>query len=102
MRYRQHLADRGPGKLAMCSVFAEAQAVNSILFFDEAAALFGKRSEVTDSHDRYADIEINYLVQKIEAYAGVPILATNAREKIDAELLKRLHCIVDLSLQTKD
>ena len=64
-------------------IFAEAETSNAILFFDEADALFGKRSEVKDSHDRYANIEIGYLLQRMEEYEGVVILATNFRKNID-------------------
>ena len=60
-------------------IFAAAEDANAILFFDEADALFGKRSEVKDAHDRYANIEIAYLLQKMEEYEGVAILATNLR-----------------------
>jgi hypothetical protein len=67
----------------------------AILFFDEADALFGKRSEVKDSHDRYANIEINYLLQRIEAYRGLVILATNRRSALDAAFLRRLRFIVE-------
>ena len=63
-------------------VFAAAEGQGAILFFDEADALFGRRSDVKDSHDRFANIEINYLLQRIESFAGVAILATNAPVKI--------------------
>ena len=62
-------------------VFRAAESANAILFFDEADALFGKRSEVRDSHDRYANIEISYLLQKMEEYDGIAILATNLRQQ---------------------
>ena len=62
-------------------VFDAAEDGGAILFFDEADALFGKRSEVKDSHDRYANIEINYLLQRMEAYRGLAILATNMQER---------------------
>lgn len=71
-------------------IFAAAEDANSILFFDEADALFGKRSEVKDSHDRYANIEISYLLQKMEMYDGVAILATNLRQNLDDAFLRRL------------
>jgi hypothetical protein len=71
-------------------IFATAENTNSILFFDEADALFGKRSEVKDSHDRYANIEISYLLQKMEMYEGVAILATNLRQNLDDAFLRRL------------
>jgi AAA+ superfamily predicted ATPase len=65
-------------------VFAAAEAQSAILFFDEADSLFGKRSDVKDSHDRFANIEINYLLQKMESFSGVAIVATNAPVKVDA------------------
>ena len=67
-------------------IFEEAQASNAILFFDEADALFGKRSEVKDAHDRYANIEIAYLLQRIETYDGIAVLATNLRQNLDEAL----------------
>jgi ATP-dependent 26S proteasome regulatory subunit len=76
-------------------IFLEAQAAQAILFFDEADALFGKRSEVKDAHDRYANIEVGYLLQKMEEYEGVAILATNFRQNIDEAFLRRLHFIVE-------
>ena len=76
-------------------IFAEASTSNAILFFDEADALFGKRSEVRDSHDRYANIEISYLLQRMEAYDGVTILATNLRANLDEAFTRRLHFAVD-------
>ena len=66
----------------------------AILFFDEADALFGKRSEVKDSHDRYANIEINYLLQRMESYRGLAILATNMRSALDQAFLRRLRFVV--------
>jgi hypothetical protein len=71
-------------------VFAAAEHANGIIFFDEADALFGKRSEVHDSHDRYANIEISYLLQKMEAFDGVAILATNLRGNLDDAFVRRL------------
>jgi SpoVK/Ycf46/Vps4 family AAA+-type ATPase len=76
-------------------VFKEAETANCILFFDEADALFGKRSEVKDSHDRYANIEINYLLQKMEEHEGVVILATNFIKNIDEAFKRRIHFSVD-------
>jgi SpoVK/Ycf46/Vps4 family AAA+-type ATPase len=72
------------------AVFTAAEDANSVLFFDEADALFGKRSEVRDSHDRYANIEISYLLQKMEQYEGVAILATNLRQNLDESFVRRL------------
>jgi SpoVK/Ycf46/Vps4 family AAA+-type ATPase len=77
-------------------IFAEAECSNAILFFDEADALFGKRSEVRDSHDRYANIEISYLLQRMEAYDGVTVLATNLRANLDEAFTRRLQFSVDL------
>ena len=71
-------------------IFAAAENANAILFFDEADALFGKRSEVRDSHDRYANIEIAYLLQKMEEYEGIAILATNLRQNLDEAFVRRL------------
>ncbi len=76
-------------------IFNEAERSNAILFFDEADALFGKRSEVRDSHDRYANIEISYLLQRMEAYDGVTILATNLRANLDEAFTRRLQFSVD-------
>lgn len=76
-------------------IFEEAETSNAILFFDEADALFGKRSEVRDSHDRYANIEISYLLQRMEAYDGITILATNMRSNLDEAFTRRLHFIVE-------
>jgi hypothetical protein len=70
-------------------VFKAAENASAILFFDEADALFGKRSEVRDSHDRYANIEISYLLQKMEAYEGAAILATNLSQNIDESFARR-------------
>ncbi len=71
-------------------VFEAASDANAILFFDEADALFGKRSEVRDSHDRYANIEISYLLQKMEEYEGLAILATNLKANLDESFTRRL------------
>jgi len=74
----------------LARIFAEAETSNAVLFFDEADALFGKRSEVRDSHDRYANIEISYLLQKMEEYEGITILATNLRQNMDDAFVRRL------------
>ena len=76
-------------------IFGEAASSNSILLFDEADALFGKRSEVRDAHDRYANIETSYLLQRMEAYDGVTILATNLWTNLDDAFTRRLHFVVD-------
>lgn len=76
-------------------VFDAAEQGGAILFFDEADALFGKRSEVKDSHDRYANIEINYLLQRMEAFSGLAILATNMKSALDGAFLRRLRFVVN-------
>ncbi|MEA2174266.1 MAG: hypothetical protein QOD00_1858 [Blastocatellia bacterium] len=78
-------------------IFHEAQTSFSILFFDEADALFGKRSEVNDAHDRYANIEVGYLLQKMEEYDGIAILATNLRQNMDEAFLRRMHVILEFT-----
>ena len=83
-------------------IFTEAETSNSILFFDEADALFGKRSEVKDSHDRYANIEIGYLLQRMEEYEGVVILATNFRKNMDEAFVRRLHFTVEFPFPTEE
>jgi len=75
-------------------LFDAAEDGGAILFFDEADALFGKRSEVKDSHDRYANIEINYLLQRMEAFSGLAILGTNMKEALDQAFLRRLRVIL--------
>ncbi len=79
----------------LSKIFKEAETSNAILFFDEADALFGKRSEVKDAHDRYANIETGYLLQKMEEYEGVVILATNLSKNIDDAFLRRMHYVID-------
>ena len=75
-------------------VFEAAEAGGAILLFDEADALFGKRSEVRDSHDRYANIEVSYLLQRMEAYRGLAILTTNLKNAIDSAFLRRIRFVV--------
>jgi SpoVK/Ycf46/Vps4 family AAA+-type ATPase len=79
-------------------IFKEAETSNAILFFDEADALFGKRSEVKDAHDRYANIETAYLLQKMEEHEGTVILASNFRKNMDDAFLRRLHFTVEFPL----
>ena len=76
-------------------IFTEAAESNAILFFDEADAIFGKRSEVKDAHDRYANIEVGYLLQRMENYDGVAILATNLRANLDEAFTRRLQFIIN-------
>jgi hypothetical protein len=83
-------------------IFAAADGSNAILFFDEADALFGKRSEVSDSHDRYANIEVAYLLQRMERYPGAVILATNFRRNIDDAFVRRLDFVIDFPFPEPD
>jgi hypothetical protein len=76
-------------------LFDAAEDGGAILFFDEADALFGKRSEVRDSHDRYANIEVNYLLQRIESFRGLAILASNMKSSLDSAFLRRLRFVVN-------
>jgi len=78
-------------------LFDAAEDGGAILFFDEADALFGKRSEVKDSHDRYANIEINYLLQRIESYRGLAIMATNMKSALDQAFMRRIRFIVEFA-----
>jgi SpoVK/Ycf46/Vps4 family AAA+-type ATPase len=76
-------------------IFQEASNSNAILQFDEADALLGKRSEVKDAHDRYANIEVAYLLQKMEAYDGIVILTTNMRKNLDDAFVRRMHLTIE-------
>jgi hypothetical protein len=76
-------------------IFREAQTSNAILFFDEADALFGRRSEVRDAHDRFANIEVGYLLQKVEEFDGIAVLATNLRQNMDDAFVRRMRVIVE-------
>src|SRR4029077_9138824 len=76
-------------------VFDAAEHGGAVLLFDEADALFAKRSEVKDSHDRYANVEVGYLLQRIEAFRGLSILTTNMKSTIDQAFLRRIRFIVD-------
>jgi len=82
-------------------IFKEAQTSNSILFFDEADALFGKRSEVKDAHDRYANVEIDYLLQKLEEHKEIVILASNLSQNIDSAFARRMHFRVEFEFPDK-
>ena len=83
-------------------IFDAAETGGAVLFFDEADALFGKRSEVRDSHDRYANAEISYLLQRMESYGGLAILATNLKSHLDTAFLRRLRMIVDFPVPGVD
>jgi ATPase family associated with various cellular activities (AAA) len=76
-------------------VFDAAEDGGAILFFDEADALFGKRSEVKDSHDRYANVEISYLLQRMESYQGLAVLASNMKSALDAAFLRRIRFVIN-------
>jgi SpoVK/Ycf46/Vps4 family AAA+-type ATPase len=86
----------------LAKIFEEASDTNAILFFDEADAVFGKRTEVKDSHDRYANIEVSYLLQKIEEYDGIVVLATNLRANLDEAFLRRMRAIVEFPFPEVD
>lgn len=86
----------------LSTIFQEADESNAILFFDEADAIFGKRSEVKDSHDRYANIEINYLLQRMEEYEGIVILASNFQKNIDEAFTRRLRFIIEFPFPDAD
>jgi len=83
------------------AVFDAAEAGGAILLFDEADALFGKRTEVRDSHDRHANIEVSYLLQRMESYEGLAILTTNLRKSVDDAFLRRMQFIVDFPFPDK-
>jgi SpoVK/Ycf46/Vps4 family AAA+-type ATPase len=85
----------GESEKNLDKIFTAAENSNAILFFDEADALFGKRSEVRDSHDRYANIEISYLLQKMEEYQGISVLATNLRQNLDDAFMRRVQAVVE-------
>lgn len=79
----------------LAKIFSSADPRELVLLFDEADALFGKRTEVKDSHDRYANIEVNYLLQRMEDYRGLAILATNRKSALDRAFLRRLRFLLD-------
>ncbi len=79
----------------MDRVFADAQSSGSALVIDEAEGLLGKRSEVKDAHDRYANIEVAYLLQRLESYEGLAVLTTNMKTNIDAAFLRRFRFVID-------
>lgn len=79
-------------------VLGAAEESGAVLLFDEADALFGKRSEVKDSHDRSTNLEVNFLLQRLEAHDGLVIIATNRKQNIDPAFLRRLRFIVNFPL----
>ena len=84
----------GETEKALRRLFDAAEVSGAVLLFDEADALFGKRSEIRDSHDRYANVEVSYLLQRMDSYRGLAILTTNRRSALDAAFLRRLRFIV--------
>ncbi|MEE3850655.1 ATP-binding protein [Gordonia sp. LSe1-13] len=83
-------------------IFAEAESVNGVLLFDEADALFGKRSEVRDAQDRYANVETAYLLQRLEAFRGLAILTTNLRANLDDAFTRRLDAVIEFPRPDED
>jgi SpoVK/Ycf46/Vps4 family AAA+-type ATPase len=83
-------------------LFAQAERVNAVLLFDEADAVFGKRSETRDSHDRYANMESSYLLQRLESFDGVAVLTTNLRGNIDDAFTRRFDLVVDFPFPDKE
>ena len=79
----------------LSAVLKKAESKNWILFFDEADALFGKRTDVKDAHDRYANQEVSYLLQRLEDYPGLVILATNNKSNLDSGFIRRFHTVLN-------
>ncbi len=95
----KHLASKyiGETEKNLGRVFETAQEKGAVLLFDEADALFGKRSEVKDGHDRYANVEVNYLLAKIEAYRGLVILSSNRKGALDPKIACRVKYLLEFS-----
>ncbi len=91
----------GETEKRLARIFDEADAGHGVLFFDEADAVFGKRSEVKDAHDRYANIEVGFLLQRLETFAGVVVLATNLRANLDPAFTRRMQFIVEFPMPQK-
>ncbi|HEY3256765.1 MAG TPA: ATP-binding protein [Polyangiaceae bacterium] len=85
----------GETEKSLAQVFEEAEAGHGVLLFDEADALFGKRTEVKDAHDRYANVEVGYLLQRMESFSGIAILTTNLRSNIDQAFIRRLKFVLE-------
>lgn len=79
-------------------IFESARGTNTLLFFDEADSLFGRRTEIHDSHDRYANLGVNYLLQRLEEHDGPVILASNRSKNIDEAFLRRIHFVIEFPL----
>jgi AAA+ superfamily predicted ATPase len=86
----------------LARIFNEARTSNAILFFDEADALFGKRTQVRDAHDRYANVEVSYLLQRMEEHEGLVVLATNLRKNMDEAFVRRLHVTIEFPMPGLD
>jgi len=86
----------------LARIFEDGERSGGILFFDEADAIFGKRTEVRDAHDRYANLEVNYLLQRIEDYPGVIILASNMGHNIDPAFQRRMNFVVEFPFPDAD
>jgi SpoVK/Ycf46/Vps4 family AAA+-type ATPase len=86
----------------LARIFDQAEGKDSILFFDEADALFGKRTEVSDAHDRYASQELAYLLQRIEDYPGIAILASNLNASMDEAFTRRFQSVIHFTLPAQD
>lgn len=80
----------------LAQLFDQAERSQAILFFDEADALFGKRSEVKDTHGRYASLDVGYLLQRLETFNGLAILASNSRTQLDETFLRRIRYFVNI------
>jgi SpoVK/Ycf46/Vps4 family AAA+-type ATPase len=85
----------GEAEKNLDAVFSDAEKSEAILFFDEADALFGSRSEVKDAHDRFQNTEADYLLQRLEEHPGIVILATNRRQNVDEAFIRRMKFVVD-------
>jgi hypothetical protein len=92
----------GETEKALAQIFDEVEAGHGLLLFDEADALFGRRSEVKDAHDRYANIEVGYLLQRLEAYDGLAVLTTNLQGNMDAAFVRRLRFILPFPAPDRD
>ncbi|MGY1708349.1 ATP-binding protein [Geodermatophilus sp. SYSU D00758] len=92
----------GETEKALARLFDEVEAGHGLLLFDEADALFGRRSEVKDAHDRYANIEVGYLLQRLEAHEGITVLTTNLQGNIDAAFVRRMRFILQFPLPDRD
>ena len=86
----------------LAAAFDEAERASAVLFFDEADALFGKRTEIRDAHDRYANVEVNYLLQRVETFTGLVVLATNRQASLDEAFLRRLRFVIRFEPPDRD